>query len=212
MKGRPRKAGKRNAKGRLIATASFDRGTERVQQMQRLYGTFYASAAGRMFASGLMGAQEDALGRYQGLQRFTRLYKRIYGGPAYRCPLDQTPRGEDHEAIDHEQAERDRQWMRHAMHSLDASGCYVYLEQLISVNNVDHGPAWLDRLIDVQQWNNNLDNLNRQLRAKGAAGTLTRKEPDPRDQMIADAAIAALDILAPATRKGVVVERWEVAA
>lgn len=217
-KGRPMKTGKRNRSGRLITTPTYDRGTERVQALKAMFGTFYASAAGRMYASGLMGEQDEALGRYQGLQRFVGLYRRIYGGSAYRCPLDQTPRGEDVETLDPEQAERDRQWMRHAMHSLDASGCYPYLEQIISINTVDAGPAWLDRLIDVQQWNNNLDNLNRQMRSHAkehgrAFVPLTTKQADARDRMIADAVIKALDVLAPPTRKAVVlVGRWEEAA
>lgn len=217
-KGRPSKSGKRHPNGRLAHTPTFDRGTERVQALKAMFGTFYASAAGRMFASGLMGEQDEALARYQGLQRFVRVYKRVYGGTGYRCPLDQTPRGEDHDTTDMEQAERDRQWMRHAMHSLDASGCYPYMEQLISVNHVDQGPAWLDRLIDVMQWNSNLANLNKQLREKAreqgrAFVPLTGKLPDARDQMLADAVIKALDILAPPSKAGrIVMERWEVAA
>lgn len=217
-KGRPSKAGKRYANGRLVHVVKFDRGTERVQVQKGMFGTFYASAAGRMFASGLMGEQDEALGRYQGLQRFLRLYRRIYGAPGYRCALDQTPRGEDHEEIDLEQAERDRTWMRHAMRSLDASGCYPYLEQIISVNTVDQGPPWLDRLIDVRIWNNNLDNLNKQRlehsrQHRRGFEPLAAKSADRRDEMIADAVCKALDILAPAKRKGVVLfERWDDAA
>lgn len=186
--------------------------------MQKMFGTYYATAAGRMFASGLMGEQSEAWGRYQGLQRFVRVYGAVYGKSGYRCPLDQTPKGQDADHTDQEQAQRDRDWLRRAMASLDMSGCYPYMEQLISISTVDSGPAWLDRMIDVQQWNLNLDNLNKQLRrvAKEAGReyvALATKQIDRRDQMIADAALKALDILAPAVREvGVVVERWENAA
>jgi len=217
-KGRPVKTGKRHPNGRLVHTPTFDRGTERVQAMKAMFGTFYASAAGRMFASGLMGEQDEALGRYQGLQRFVRVYKRVYGGPAYRCPLDQTPKGIDHDHDDHEQCERDREWIRAAMASLDMSGCYPYMEQIICVTTADAGPAWLDRLIDVRHWNNNLGNLNKQMREHARQNgrefvPLTGKLSDPRDQMIADAVCKALDILAPAKRTGAIVsQQWEHAA
>lgn len=216
-KGRPRKTGERHKNGRLVHTPTFDRGTDRTQTMKAMFGTFYASAAGRMFASGLMGEQDVAQARYQGLTRFVRIYARVYGTAGYRCPLDQTPKGMDHEHVDREQAQRDRDWLRSAMASLDMSGCYPYLEQLISINTVDTGPAWLDRMIDVRQWNQNLANLNKQLRdhAKQHGTTfepLTTKAIDARDQMVADAACKALDVLSPPVRVGIVTERWDDAA
>ncbi len=113
---------------------------------------------------------------------------------------------------------RDRDWMRRAMASLDMSGCYPYLEQLISISTADAGPEWLDRMIDVVQWNNNLANLNKQLRAqaKDHGHDYAPRAPkviDPRDQMIADAAIKAMDILAPPMRSvDVVAVRWDNAA
>ena len=206
--GRKKQPGARTKSGRLSRGAgNYDRGNERVQALKAMYGTFYASAAGRMFASGLMGPQDVALGRYQGLQRFCRLYGRIYGTGGYRCPLDQTPVGQSHEAIDPEQAERDREWMRAVMASLDMSGCHPYMEQIICVTTVDQGPPWLDRMLDVLQWNQNLASLRKQTGANHE-----RKEIDPRDQMIADAVNKALDILAPARVVKVVAQRWEEAA
>lgn len=212
------KAGKRNSKGRLIHTPKFDHGTERAQAMRREFGTYYVTAYGRMFASGLMGAQDEASARYSGLQRFLRLYGRVYGNYGYRCPLDQTPRGRDSEHVDPEQAALDRQWLRAAMSSLDESGCYPYLEQVISPATFDSGPAWLDRMIDVIRWNRNLAALNRQLRAhaKESGRAFAEAMPmviDPRDQMVADAVNRALDVLAPhAAPRKVLAQWWDDAA
>lgn len=205
---RKKQPGARTKSGRLSrGAANYDRGNDRVRSLKERFGTFYVTASGRMFASGLMGPQDVALGRYQGLQRFCKLYARIYGAGGYRCPLDQTPKGMGEERIDPDQAERDREWMRHAMQSLEMSGVYPYMEQVLCPNTVDQGPPWLDRMLDVLEWNQNLANLRKQ-----TGQHHERKQIDPRDQMVADAVNRALDILAPARVAKVVAQRWDEAA
>lgn len=174
-RGRPSKAGKRHPNGRRVHEASFDKGSDWVQARREKYGTHYGTALGRAFAAGLLAEDTDvALDRYQGGKRFARVYNRIVGGETYRCALDRSPRGcavapMDPDAAEHEVREQD--WLFSMMTMLDAAGCRPFLDQLITVSHTDHGPDWLDRML--------------------AGGR------DPCDQVLLDAAISALDILAP---------------
>jgi len=174
-KGRPSKPGKRQPNGKRKTAPKPIDPTAKVVEARRRFGSHYASALGRFFASGLMGETAIAKGRFDGAQRFLRIYRDVFGAPSYHCPLDQTPKGCG-DAPDNLFAEQDREWLRQAMMALDASGSYPYLEQVLSLHHVDAGPAWLDRMLDAQ---------------------LHGRVIDPRDQMVADAAIRALDILAP---------------
>ena len=179
-RGRPSKAGKRHPNGRRVHEPSFDKGSEWVQARREKYQTHYNTALGRAFAAGLLADDADlALDRYQGGKRFARVYNRIIGGETYRCPLDRSPRGMAGERVEPERLEfeaRDQEWLFAAMSSLDAAGCRPYLDQLVTSAHTDHGPAWLDRML-----------------AGGA---------DPCDQMLLDAALSALDILAPPRKSG----------
>jgi hypothetical protein len=183
-KGRPRKEGHRHKCGKLRAV--HDKGTDRIKAMKDRYGTHYNSALGRAFASDLLG--DTAQERYQGAKRFMRIYARVIGGQAYRCPLDQTPRGS--ESIDFtitEQDRRDHDWLHAAMNSLDVAGLRPWLDQLISPIYIDADPPWLSRLLHGRR--------------------------DPADTMVLNAAIKALDILAPPARAtGIVSAHWNEAA
>lgn len=175
-KGRPSKQGKRYPNGKLRPV--YDKGTERVQALADRFGTFYNSAIGRLYKSGLLGPEEDALPRYQAGARFARLYTRHIQQHTYRCALDTTPRGSLHDIDDPEEIERmqrQKQWLFAAMQSLDVAGVRPYFDQIISTNHTDHGPPWADRLL--------------------AGGK------DPCDKIILAAAIRALDILTPDARR-----------
>ncbi|WP_260927396.1 hypothetical protein [Novosphingobium sp. 9] len=195
-KGRPSKAGKREKNGRRQRSSAgfelaYDKGSEWVQARRAKYGTHYNTALGRAFAAGLLADDEAlALDRYQAGKRFARLYNRVVGGATYRCALDRSPRGAANVAPDLDRLEhdlRDQEWLFAAMASLDTAGCRPYFDQLITSLHTDHGPPWLDRLLD--------------------GGS------DPLDKVLLDAAISALDILAPARRQGVIlVERYYDAA
>ena len=59
-RGRPRKAGKRTASGRLKAQpVTFDKGTERTQDKFSVYGADGSDAIGRAYVMGLLGADSN---------------------------------------------------------------------------------------------------------------------------------------------------------
>lgn len=167
-RGRPRKQGERHKCGKL--KTAYDRGTDRIRALRDRYDVHYSTALGRAYKAGLLGDTADD--RYQGAKRFMRVYSKVIGGQAYRCPLDQTPRGS--ETIDFtitEQDQRDHDWLHAAMNSLDVAGVRPYLDQLIHDTYHDHDPPWLARLL--------------------------KNGKSPADLMVLKAAIQALDILSP---------------
>lgn len=188
-KGRPRKQGKRHPGGKLVQAVTYDKGSDWVQGQRDKYQTHYNTALGRAFAAGLLGEdQAVALDRYQGGKRFVRVYSRCIGGQAYRCALDRTPVGaESIEYADHERDRREHDWLHAAMNSMDDAGCRPYFDQLITRAHTDHGPPWLDRMLNGGK--------------------------DPADAMVLKAAICALDILAPPRQASrIVSQHYEDAA
>lgn len=173
-RGRPRKPGKRYKSGDLKPV--YDKGSERIAAASARFGTHYSSALGRAYAAGLLGDGDRAFDRLNGGKKFAQLYTRTFGGTVYRCALDRSPRGpiEDPAQEDPQRDQMGRDWLAKVMRELDGAGCRPWLDQLISSAYVDTGPQWLDRLI------------------LGCG-----KKPD---QTLLDAAIAALDILAPPKR------------
>lgn len=217
VRGRPRKTGKRHPGGKLVHKPKPKDPTAKVAEARKRFGSYYASALGRFYASGFMGEGDVAKDRYEGALRFLRVYAAVYGGPYFRCPLDQSPRGRGAERTN-PYAKEDREWMREMMQKLDNSGWYPFLEQLLSISHVDEGPEWLSRMLDVQLWNRELAEMNAQLRAKAKVEgklftPLWPKDINPGDRMVADAAIKALDVLAPARKVvGIVAQQWDNAA
>lgn len=165
--GRKRKPGPRK-NGRLIV--ALDKGTERTQANRERWGAYYSTPIGRALASGLLGDEGVAIDRYNVLMRYKELKAAVFGRKAYRCPLDQTPRGQDYSPVF---TERDRE-IRDAFNTLDGalekSGCRSYVDQISSDDFTDAGPVWLDRLLS---WGPN----------------------DPRDVMILNAAISGIDAM-----------------
>ncbi len=217
-KGRQSKPGKRHPSGKLVQRkAKPVDPTAKIVEARRRFGTYYCTAYGRMYASGFMGDEATAKGRYEGAEHFLRVYAAVYGSPGYHCPLDQSPKGRGMER-ENPFAEQDRNWLREVTKQLDDAGCYAYLEQILSLANVTDGPTWLDALLDVQLWNRNLAKLNARLKEL-AIEHKTEFKPKwpkayaPEDQMVADLAVKALDILAPDHRAiGIVSARYENAA
>lgn len=188
-KGRPKKSNaKRHPNGRIVHEVQIVKGSEWVQAQQAKYQTHYSTALGRAYAGGLLAQTEElALDRYQGGKRFARIYNRVCGGETYRCPLDRTPRGSEGEIEACENDARDREWLFAVMDSLDDAGLRPWLDQLITRVNTDYGPTWLDRLLDGSK--------------------------DPCDLRVLDAAVKALDVVAPARKAiGIVSMRWDDAA
>lgn len=177
-RGRKLTPGKRYPGGkRKPAPIAYDRGSEWVQAQRARYGEHYSSALGRAYAAGLLGEGNDAKRLYDGGKAFVRAYRRIYGGEGYRCPLNDDPRSTGFEMANSgilDDDRRCRDWLRAVSDSLDVAGVRPWLDQLIHSLYVDAGPPWLDRLL--------------------AGGK------DSADRMFLDAALQALDIIAPAKR------------
>lgn len=210
-KGRARKAGKRYPGGKLVQPKEptlIQPSAWVAGQVQR-YGQHYCWALGRAYASGLLGQAEAAKDRLQGGAKFARLHRVFYGGEAYTCPLDDSPRGPNVVSMEvHDDQDRNLEWLRKASVAMESNGTRPYVEQLISRSHVDTGPAWLDRLLDVIEWNSNLRSLNAQLRKIGK-DEVDRKQFDPRDTMLLNAAIKGLDIVAPPPRQlGIVAQHY----
>lgn len=187
-KGRPRKSNaKRHPNGRLVHEVSIVKGSEWVQAQQAKYQTHYSTALGRAYAGGLLGGEGIALDRYQGGKRFARVYNRVCQGETYRCPLDRTPRGCETETEASDNNQRDHDWLFAVMASLDDGGLRPWLDQLLARGHTDHGPHWLDRLLNGGKY--------------------------PADLMIMDAALLALDVVAPVRKDiGIRAVRWDDAA
>lgn len=170
-RGRPSKSGRRTASGRLVRseTPESAKPSEWVKSRFDRFGSHYCWALGRAYASGLLGDGNEAKDRLDSAGKFVTLYQRYYGGAAYSCPLDQTPRSNYVGDYDAERQTAEKDWLDHALRKLDASGGMPFFEQLITRLHVDAGPVWLDRLLD------------------GPRHTA--------DRMVLDAAIKALDAI-----------------
>lgn len=213
-KGRPRRSGKRTKAGRLITPQTFDQGTDWVRAMKARFGEHYSTALGRAFALGFLGEGVEANDRFQAGKRFMRLHRIVYGGTHYRCPLNDSPRGnvsDMHEGVNL----NDRQWLDAAIDSMDVAGVRPYLDQLLSTLYTDAGPYWLDNLFEVILWNEDYIRWNREelpvinaylIRCgKEPEAPRERREFDIRDQIVLAAAIRALDIMAPERKQSQII-------
>lgn len=213
-RGRKRKQGvKRTPTGRISRAGKQEPGyvppSAWVKAQRDKFGVHYCWAMGRAYVMGLLGESPEALNRYQAAKKFVRLYNRFFGGSAYTCPLDQSPRGSNVVSMDvPDHQEADRQWLRTAMDAMDVSGTRPYLDQLISIGNIDRGPHWIDSMIAVIDWNKELPARNAELRKDGKP-ILLPKSQHTGDEAILAAAIRALDIIAPKQKpQGILVQRW----
>lgn len=171
--GRARKHGKRTASGRLsrakrATVQAWDYGTERTAKKWADFGQHGSSAIGRAYAAGLLGQGSDAKARLDAGNRFAATYSQMIVQRAYTCPLGQNSGGSSSEGNpERDQARQD--WLFAAMDRLDRTGSRPWLDQILSVQYVDAGPYWLDRVIG--------------------------RRDKPADKLILAAAVAALDEL-----------------
>lgn len=170
--GRKSKPGKRYPSGKRIIAPALVKPSEWVAEQVKRYGQHYCWPMGRAYAAGLIGAGDEAKSRLQAAQKFVRLYRLFFGGDAYTCPLDDSPRGTNTVLLTvSDNQERNREWLRQAMRDMDIVGVRPYFDQLITRQHIDTGPEWLDRLL--------------------------AKRDDLRDRIILEAATKALDIITP---------------
>lgn len=140
-RGRPRKAGKRDAKGKLRPIIMPDRGNDRTAAKKDKYGTDGGDAIGRAYRMGLLG--EDGQRLMQTARSIHRAYWPIYGVGPIGCTLgDRTGGGGDGNL------ERER-WLTSTISRIDAMGRNhrKAFDELVLDFWPDHGPLWLDNLI-----------------------------------------------------------------
>jgi hypothetical protein len=150
--GRKRKHGKRTPSGRLSrakpVTPAFDRGTERAQAMQALYGPDGADAIGRAYRAGLLGEGAEAKAMLDTARQIANAYWQAYETGRYQCTLgDKTGGGVA--TLDHEKAKRREQWLAHVLDFVNHMGRDVRraFDALVVDVHPDHGPPFLDNLI-----------------------------------------------------------------
>ncbi len=150
MAGRKRKQGRRTKSGQLSRAGvvlTYDRGTERAQAMQALYGPDGADAIGRAYRSGLLGEGHDAKALLDIGRKIARAYWQAYETGPIRCTLADKNFGAA-VAIDHKAAKEREQALEANLKCVQALGQPTRraFDQLVIDVNPDHGPAWLDRL------------------------------------------------------------------
>jgi hypothetical protein len=148
--GRKRKQGKRTPSGRLsrAAPALFDRGTERAQAMQALYGPDGADAIGRAYRAGLLGDGSEAKALLDTARKVSNAYWQAYETGRYRCTLSDRTGGSVVE-LNHERIRRREEWLAEALDFVNGMGRDVRraFDALCIDVHPDHGPAWLDSLV-----------------------------------------------------------------
>lgn len=150
--GRKRKAGKRTQAGRLsrakVPVALFDRGTERAQAMQALYGPDGADAIGRAYRAGLLGEGSDAKARLDTARKISNAYWQAYETGRYQCTLSDRQGGSAVD-LDHERIKQQEEWLEDVLRFVNAMGRDVRraFDQLVIDVHPDSGPVWLDNML-----------------------------------------------------------------
>ena len=146
--GRKRKNGRRTLSGQLSrAGMSYDKGTERTQLMQALYGTNGSDAIGRAFEAGLLGQGQDAKAMLDMGRRIFNAYWAAYSTGSYQCAIGPKVSGSV-VSIDHERERRREEWLRSVLDWVRREGDHRAFYQLVIDVNPDSGPDWLDRLLE----------------------------------------------------------------
>ena len=175
--GRKRKQGKRERNGRVqrVPELRYDKGTERAQAMQVLYGTDGCDAIGRAYRSGLLGEGNEAKALLDLARRISNLYWRAFETGRIVSAIADKTSGSVVE-LDHEKIKRQELWLTDCLVFIDRMGASVRrsFNQLVIDVNPDHGPTWLDGLCFASR---------------------TRTEPDPVDEKRLRDALDALEAL-----------------
>ena len=147
--GRKRKNGKRTKSGQLSRAGCYDKGTERAQLMQAIYGTNGSDAIGRAYEAGLLGRGQDAKAMLDMGRRIFNAYWAAYATGRYQCPLGERMGGSV-VSIDHERARRREEWLNAVLAFVKGEGDQerrAFYQLVIDVNP-DSGPDWLERLLE----------------------------------------------------------------
>jgi hypothetical protein len=146
--GRKRKTGKREANGRLVR-AKIDKGNGRTEAKIAAFGQNGSDAIGRAFESGLLGSGQDAKALLDTARAISRAYWAAYERGPIRCTLADRSSGGVF-AIDDERDRRKEDWLRGMIGIANVCGTESrkLFDELVVDINPDHGPAWLDRLVE----------------------------------------------------------------
>lgn len=147
--GRKRKPGPRTKADRLSRAGvdPYDRGTERTQAMQALYGSDGVDAIGRAYRVGLLGDDAEAKAMLDTARRIHNAYQAIYAVGKYQCALADKQSGlivDDDDgwgAIRKNRLDGDLEKVRRMGPRVKSA-----FDQLVIHVNADGGPDWLDRL------------------------------------------------------------------
>ena len=148
--GRPRKQGRRDAKGKLRPIIMPDRGNDKTAEKMRRFGLFGADAIGRAYVSGLLGDEGEGKRLLDAARKFKKAHKKsgvVVGDP--QCALNQDRGGVMYVDPDPQSSRRREQRM---FDSLWAAGSRATMASnafygLVITDHPDYGPEWLDRLI-----------------------------------------------------------------
>lgn len=145
--GRKRKAGKRTPSGQLSrAGRLYDKGTERAEWKQSIYGADGSDALGRAYVMGLLGPEGSTLlatGR-----AIARAYWPIFGVGQMKCTLGNNGGGSEGEGnLDQER------WLLAQLDAVAGMGIEYRraFDNLVIDVNADEGPPWLDRMIEEKE-------------------------------------------------------------
>lgn len=154
-KGRNRRHGKRTKSGQLSRAGlpRYDKGTERAQAMQALYGQDGADAIGRAYRSGLLGEGSDAKAMLDTARSIAGAYWAAYATGRITNPLADRTSGSQYAVDCPEKAQRREEWLSGCLDRVNRLGRAHrrFFDALTIDINPDHGPGWLDRLCYAQR-------------------------------------------------------------
>jgi len=141
--GRKRKAGKRTESGQLSRAGKlYDKGNERAEWKQSVYGADGSDALGRAYVMGLLGTEGSTLlatGR-----AIARAYWPIFGIGPVKCTLGNNGGGSEGDGNE----DREK-WLNDKLELVRKMGIEFRraFDDLVINPHVDEGPPWLDRMI-----------------------------------------------------------------
>lgn len=141
-RGRPRKQGRRDAKGKLRPIIMPDGGNDKAKAKKEKYGTDGWDAVGRAYRSGLLG--EDGQALMKAARDVFRTYWPMYGVGKVGCTLGDRGGGGSYMG-----EKRSEDWLAKQMDKVGpvGSGRRLAFDQLVLNDHFDEGPAWLDILL-----------------------------------------------------------------
>lgn len=148
-RGRKRKNGvKRTKSGRISrSVVNFDKGTERAQAMQALYGNDGCDAIGRAYQAGLLGQGSDAKALLDMARSLANAYWAAYGTGRITSAIgDKTGGGTC--PISPDKARQREEWLNASLDRVNRLGRTQrrFFDALVIDVNPDSGPLFLDRL------------------------------------------------------------------